>query len=61
MDSESMNRYRYENDLVYTQEQVDEILNGIKDMFGLQIQANDGTLLVSVEKYNKFVDLVGEI
>ena len=61
MDSESMNDYHYNHEPVYTEAQMQEVLQAVSDRFGKQVGCNDGTLLVSVGDYNRFRDRIGEI
>ena len=61
LDPESMAAYRHECEPVYTKEEMNEVLAAVSKMFGKQILVNDGTLLVSIEDYNKFADIANEI
>ena len=61
MGSENMSKYNYENELVYTQEQMDSILKGVKNMFGMQVTANEGIMLVSIDDYNEFISIVSNL
>lgn len=56
-----MAAYSEEYEPVYTQEQMNSVINGIKNMFGLQVEANTGTMIVRAEDYNKLVKIITDL
>jgi len=49
-----------ENKAIYTQEQINEIIIAVNKLFGYQINANDGTMLISNEAYNEFIKVFND-